>query len=344
MAGAPSGGAELFFERLTVALHQDGDTVLPITRRNPGRTARLHAAGLAPVQLRFGGALDLTTRPRLARQLRAFAPQLVMAWMSRAASMTPRGDWVLTGRLGGYYDLRRFRRCDHLVANTRGLVRWIERHGWPADRVHHLPNFVPDLGAQDFGAPGLAAAVSAALPVPPGARVVLALGRLHRNKAFDILIRALPHLPGTHAVIAGEGPERDALLTLARHEGVADRLHLLGWRTDQAALLAAADVLACPSRQEPLGNVVLEAFAARVPVVAAAVDGPLELIRAGDTGLLVPPEDPRALAAALAAVLEDRALASRLASAGRAEYDAVHAERPVLARWRTVLTQLVGTA
>ena len=330
MAGAVSGGAELFFERLTAALAADGNAVLPVIRRDVGRAARL--APLRPVQLRFGGALDLWTPLRLRRTLRRFAPRLVMAWMSRAAAATPRGDWVLTGRLGGYYDLKRFRHCDHLVANTRGLVGWIADQGWPEARVHHLPNFAPDLGG----------AAPAALPVPDGAPVVLALGRLHRNKAFDVLVRALPALPGVHAVVAGDGPERDSLAALARREGVSDRFHLLGWRSDGAALLAAATVLACPSRQEPLGNVVLEAFSAGRPAVAAAVAGPLELIRDGDTGLLVPPEDPAALAAAIERVLDDRVLARTLATAARLEYEEVHAEAPVLSRWRAVLNQLAG--
>ena len=70
MAGARAGGAELFYERLTAALHGAGDAVLPVIRRDSGRAARLRAAGLAPVQLRFGGVLDWFTRPRLARALR----------------------------------------------------------------------------------------------------------------------------------------------------------------------------------------------------------------------------------------------------------------------------------
>ena len=330
MAGAAVGGAELFFERMTAALAGAGETVLPVIRTNQGRATRLHEAGLAPVELGFGGALDFVTRPRLRRRLRAFAPKLVMAWMSRAASMTPRGDWVTTGRLGGYYDLRRFRRCDHLVANTRGLVAWIERQGWPSNRVQHLPNFAPDLSG----------GTAATLPCPPGAPVVLAMGRLHRNKAFDVLIRAMPGLPGLHVILAGDGPERGALLDLARSERVTDRLHFLGWRSDQAALLAASTLLCCPSRQEPLGNVVLEAFSAGIPVVAAAAAGPAELIQPGETGLLVPPEDAPALAAAIGAVIADPALAARLAGAGRAEFLARHAEAPVVARWQAVLASM----
>jgi glycosyltransferase involved in cell wall biosynthesis len=328
MAGASAGGAELFFERLTIALAASGETVLPIIRRNAPRATRLHDGNLTPLQLPFGGPLDLRTAPRLRTALRRFAPHVAIAWMNRAAHFTPAGDWVLAGRLGGYYDLAHYRSCDHLIGNTRGITDWITRQGWPAPRVHHLPNFSPDM----------ANAAPAQLPSPQSAPTVLALGRLHRNKAFDVLIRALPNLPATHAVIAGEGPERTALLDLARREGVADRVHLLGWRTDTAALLAAADILVCPSRHEPLGNVVIEAWSARRPVIAAAAAGPRELITPDTDGLLVPPDEPAALANAIAALQADPARATTLAEAGRRRYEADYAEVPVLARWRQFLT------
>ena len=186
----------------------------------PCPAARLAAAGLTPVQLGFGGTLDLLTRPRLGRALREFGPAVAVAWMNRAAAATPVGPWVLAGRLGGYYDLRYYRRCDHLVGNTQGIAAYIRGQGWPAERVHYLPNFAPDL----LGATPVAR--------PPGP-MVLALGRLHRNKAFDVLVRALPHLPGVHAVIAGDGPERRPLEELARRERVADRLHMPGWQQDR---------------------------------------------------------------------------------------------------------------
>ncbi len=327
MAGAPAGGAELFFERLCAAQARHGETVLPVIRRDPARAERLRAAGLAPVALGFGGAFDLVTGVRLRATLRRFAPDVVMAWMNRAARFTPRGPWTLVGRLGGYYDLGYYRRCDHLIANTRGLVAWIVGQGVAPQRVHHLPNFVADM----------AGAAPQRLDVPVGAKLLLGLGRLHRNKGFDLLIRALPRLPGAHAVIAGEGPERERLLALARAEGVTDRLHLPGWRTDTAALLAGCDVFVCSSRQEPLGNMVLEAFSAGRPVVAAAVGGPLELIGPGETGLLVPAEDPLALATAAATLLEHPTMAARLAAAARARFVAEHAEAPVLARWGAFL-------
>lgn len=328
MAGARAGGAELFFERLCGALARAGEEVLPVIRRDAGRAGRLRAAGLAPTELRFGGVLDVWTARRVGAALRAFGPRVAVAWMNRAARMTPAGAWVLAGRLGGYYDLRHYRRCDHLIGNTRGIVDWIRRQGVPAPRVHHLPNFAPDLGG---------AAPVEGLGVPAGAPFVLALGRLHRNKAFDVLVRALARLPDVHAVVAGDGPERATLEALAREVRVQDRLHLPGWRTDQAALLAACDVLVCPSRHEPLGNVVIEAWSARRPVVAAAADGPRELIRPNEDGVLVPAEDAEALAGAIRTVLDHPAMAGALASAGRARYEAEHAEAPVLEQWRRFL-------
>jgi glycosyltransferase involved in cell wall biosynthesis len=252
---------------------------------------------------------------------------VVVAWMNRAARHTPRGDYVLVGRLGGYYDLSYYRRCDHLVGNTKGIADWMLRQGIPPARVHHLPNFAPDLSG----------AAPDRLGVADGAPLLLALGRLHRNKGFDVLIRALARLPEAHLVIAGEGPERAALEELAQREGVTARLHLPGWRSDTGALLAGCDMLICPSRHEPLGNVVIEAFSAGRPVVAAAADGPRELISPGETGLLVPPEDPEALAASIRTLLEHPALAARLAEAGRAAFLREHAEAPVLARWRDFL-------
>ncbi len=329
MAGAAKGGAELFFERLAIAQHRAGDDVLAAIRPDPDRVARLMAAGLVPAPVGYHH-LDPRTRPRLRGLLTRFAPRVAVAWMNRAAAVTPRGDWVLVGRLGGYYDLRHYRACEHLVGNTRGIARWLVEKGWPERRVHYLPNF-----ADDFS--GAVPADRMALGVPAGAPLLLGLGRLHRDKAFDVLIRALPRLPNAHAVIAGEGPERAALLRLASAEGVAGRVHLIGWRTDVAALLAACDVFVCSSRLEPLGNMVIEAWSASRPVVAADSYGPAELLTDGRDGLLVPMEDAAALAAALARVLDDPSLAAALAAAGRARFASEFAAAPVLARWRDFL-------
>ncbi|WP_323993603.1 glycosyltransferase [Nguyenibacter sp. L1] len=331
MAGAAMGGAELFFERLCIAQAGDGLDVLPVIRRNAGRAARLRAGGVEAHELAFGGRADLATGLRLRRLLKRFQPRVVVAWMNRAARLAPRGDWVLAGRLGGFYDLSYYRRCDHLIGNTRGIVRWLVEQGWPAARAHYLPNFAVDIHGAAPRRPAC---------LPPGVPFVLALGRLHRNKAFDVLIRAMVHVRGAHLVIAGEGPERPALEKLARDLGVADRVHLPGWFDGTAGIVSACDLLVCPSRHEPLGNVIIEAFSAVRPVVAAAAQGPVELITDGGNGLLAPIEDDRALADAISAVLADPALAARLGQAGRDAFDRHYAQAPVLASWRRFLADV----
>ena len=331
MAGASMGGAELFFERLCLGLAAAGEDVLPVIRRNPVRAARLRAGGLAPVELAFGGPLDLLTGPRLRAALRAFAPQVVVSWMNRASQVTPRGDWTLVGRLGGYYDLRYYRRCDHLVGNTRGIVAWLRAQGWPDERTHYVPNFVEDFSA-----------TPPAADLPQARPLLLGLGRLHTDKGFDTLIQAMPRLPGIHLAIAGEGPERAALTALAAREHVADRVHFLGWRADAGALLRAADLFVCSSRVEPLGNMVIEAWSAGCPLVAADADGPRELVRDGADGRLVPKENPEALAAAIATLLADQPGAAALARAGRARFEAEFAAASVVARWRDFLASVAG--
>lgn len=337
MAGAPDGGAELFFERLCAAQHAAGETVLPVIRREARRAARLRAAGLAPVQLAFGSPfVDVLTRPRLRRALAAFAPEVAVYWMSRANQHRPRGPWTSVARLGGYYDLRHYRGCDHLVGNTHGLVRWMRENGWPAARTHYVPNFV-----EDFAATPPADRVP--LAVPPGHRLLLALGRLHRDKGFDTLLRALAAVPGATLAIAGSGPEGEALAALARTLGVADRVRFLGWRRDAGALLKAADLFVCSSRVEPLGNMVLEAWSAARPIVAAAAAGPAELIRDGEDGTVVALDDAQALAAGIDAVLGDPAHASAMAAAGRRRYEGEFAKAAVLARWREFLQSVRPT-
>ena len=331
MAGAALGGAELFYERLCLGLRDAGEEVLPVIRRNPERAARLHAGGLAPVELAFGGRLDLLTPVRLRMALRRFAPRVVVSWMNRASLHVPRGDWTLVGRLGGYYDLRYYRRCDHLVGNTRGIVAWLRRHGWPTERTHYLPNFVEDF-----------AATAPATDLPAVRPLLLGLGRLHDDKGFDTLIRALALLPGVHLALAGDGPERRALHALAARLHVAGRVHFLGWRGDAGALLKAADVFVCSSRVEPLGNMAIEAWSAACPLVAVAADGPRELVRDGIDGTLTPHEDPPALAAAIAATLADPARARTLADAGRRRFEAEFSVAPVVASWRKFLADVAG--
>jgi glycosyltransferase involved in cell wall biosynthesis len=342
MASRQRGGAEAFFSRLCVALAQGpagprgpiGQTV--VIRKRAACRDDLVAGGLKPIEMPFLFNGDPLTRHRLGRLIADVAPDVVLSWMSRAATTCPAarpaGRFVHVGRLGGYYDLKYYAACDHLIANTQDIADYVVARGWPRPRVHYLPNFVDERP--------VAALDRASLDTPADVPVILALGRLHSDKAFDVLLTALADVPRAHLWLAGEGPLDASLRRLAATLGLAARVHFLGWRTDVAALLGAADCLACPSRIEPLGNVILEAWAHRRPVVVAASKGPLGLVRDQDTGLVVPLEDARALAAALRRVLDDGSFAASLADRGRAEYQGRFSQDAVTALYRDFLLKV----
>ena len=288
-----------------------------VIRRDAARAARLRAPGCDVVELPFGGRSISRTRPVLRRVDRRIPRRdVVLTWMSRATQACPRGDFVHVARLGGYYDLKYYSSCDHLIANTRDIADYIVRGGWPADRVHYLPNFA-----------ATAAAAPAAAREPRHAR-----GRAARAGA-----RPASSQQGLRRAARGGGA-RAAPPSLARRRGATSR-HALE-RAGGAARhrrpralprLARGRARRCWPRRhaglsvahEPLGNVVIEAWAAGVPVVATASEGPRELIRDGETGLLVPIDDADALAARDDARSPATApLRARLAAAGRAAYEA----------------------
>jgi glycosyltransferase involved in cell wall biosynthesis len=204
----------------------------------------------------------------------------------------------------------------------------------PRDRIRVVPNGV----ATDE--PVLSPSPNAAAPRSP---TVLTLARLDPQKGLPYLLRAAAMLPGVSFIVAGEGTERASLEREARDLGVSDRVAFIGFRTDTAALLARADVVVLPSLNEGLPLAVLEAMAAARPVVATAVGGTPEIVHDRETGLLVPPADPAALARAIGELLADRPLARRLAEAGHALVRS-RLSAAVTARGVTdVYEELVGT-
>ncbi len=337
IGGGGRGGAELQFTRLAVALARAGLAQSILVRPDAERTAALRAGGIAPVELPFGGAFDFRTGRGLRREVGRFDPDVVLTWMNRATDFcrARRRRFVHAARLGGYYELRYYRHCDHLIANTADIAEYIRRGGWPEARVHVLPNFV-----QAERSP---AVPRDALCTPGDAPLLLALGRLHPNKGFDVLLAAMAELPGAWLWLAGSGPLEAELKRQAARRGVADRVRFLGWRDDLPALAAATDLIVVPSRHEPLGNVVLEAWAQRKPLVAAASQGPAALIRTEESGLLVPVEDAGALAAAMRRVIGDPGLAARLVEGGWAAFQADYTEAKSVARYLELFERLADS-
>ena len=246
--------------------------------------------------------------------------------MNRGTRMAPTRPGVLVARLGGYYALKYYRHCQHLIGNTQDIVDYLVRAGWPADKAHYLPNFVT---ASDEPAES-----RAAHDTPADAPLLLALGRFHRNKGFDVLLAALAQVPDAILWLAGAGPEETKLRQQALSLGVDDRVRWLGWRQDVGPLYRACDVFVCPSRHEPLGNVVIEAWAHRAAIVAADASGPASLLTDRETGRLVPREDAAGLAEALTEALAHPAEAAGMADAGYQAFAAQFSEAVVVRQYR----------
>ncbi len=329
MAGAEVGGAEAFFVRLAIAFEKRNVEQRVVIRSDRARARALRAGGVKPVELPFGGRMDFRTRRALLREIDRYKPDIVLSWMSRATWATPGSDgahkYALIGRLGGYYDLKYYRHCDYLIGNTQDIVEYIVDAGYPSGQVAYLPNFVHP--------PERPAASRLGFDTPLDAPLLLAMGRLHENKGFDILLRAMAKLPDMWLWLAGEGPESSRLSALADELGVSDRVRFLGWRDDPDALLLACDIFVCSSRHEPLGNIVLEAWAAEKPVVAADASGPKSLIGDNEAGRLVPVGDPDALAAAVGELAGNDTLAKQVAAEGRRRYERGYTEDAVVAQY-----------
>ena len=151
--------------------------------------------------------------------------------------------------------------------------------------------------------------------------IILAAGRLSPEKGFDVLLdaaaSACKHHSGAGIVLFGEGTERSRLEQQIQTHGLQGRVVLPGFRSDLDSLLPGADVVALSSHTEGLPNILLEASAAGLSIAATAVGGCPEVVADGDTGLIVPPGQPTALADALCRLLADPALRSRMGAAGR---------------------------
>ncbi len=218
-----------------------------------------------------------------------------------------------------WLDRRHLALMDRVVCVSEGQAAKVRQAGVPESRLTVIRNAARLEAFADpdpFGRRDLLAHFPAGV-----ARVIVGAGRLSPEKGFDVLLEAaatvLARDPGCGVVVFGDGVERPRLERRLAELRLGGRFVLAGFRRDLDRLLPWADVLALPSHTEGLPNVVLEAAAAGVPVVATAVGGTPEAVLDGETGYLVPPADPTALADRLSAVLADEPTRRRMGDAAR---------------------------
>jgi glycosyltransferase involved in cell wall biosynthesis len=206
---------------------------------------------------------------------------------------------------------------DRYVAISEGVRAQMLSDGIPASKIEVVHSGI-DISRFDCVTPH---DYSAEFLIPKGAPIVIDVAAFGWHKAQEILVRATPKIlegcPEARVVLVGDGDRMDAVREEARRLDAAGRILFTGFRTDVPSLVAGAAVFVMCSVLEGLCTSLLDALALRRPAVGSAVGGIPEVLIDGVTGLLVPPRDPAALAAAVLRVLGDRALAARLAAAGR---------------------------
>ena len=320
------GGGPVLAPLLTAALVQRGHEIVVITDRSPMTLLEEELIdNVRILRMPFRRALsgDFALIAALRRQMeqlkRSLQPDLIYIFSSGRGEILHHltktvhpVPMVVT--LHDLFPAQRYA-PEAVVGRNLRSAAWVAGCSEATTRwaVGHLPEIA-----------GRASTILNALPTPParGIRVdrkrLLFPGRLVAKKGADLALRAFAELLARHPDlgmdIAGDGPEANALQTLARELGIADKTVFHGGvsRCDLFDLMAGAHVVLVPSRDEPFGLVALEAAHMARPVVAAAVGGLPEVVRHGRTGMLVPVDDAGALAAAAKTLIDDPGYADQL--------------------------------
>lgn len=290
----------------------------------------LQHAGIPVVCLNARGRRDAGVVYRLFRELRRFRPVIVQTFLFHAN---------LAGRLAGC--LAGVRHCVSGIRVAEKRSRWplrldrltnplvamnvcvsqavadfsVEVAGLPRRKIVVIPNGVD---VERFAS---ARPIDlASLGIPSEARILAAVGRLDRQKGLVHLIDAaqaiVPRYGDVHFLLVGDGPERDTLIRQVAEQGLSGRVHFAGWRPDVPSILRSVYGLVLPSLWEGMPNVVLEAMAAGLPVVATRVEGVDELVVPDETGVLIPPASVPDLVNGLQTILADPERARSLGKAG----------------------------
>jgi glycosyltransferase involved in cell wall biosynthesis len=342
--GAVRSGVESVVLSLADAVRDAGGSVIMTPLVDGEFTAELRELGYRVEPLGKKRRLDFFSIPRLAGIIRRCRPDIVHCHAVNGAfyacpagrmagcrslvatfhahtaeSLLDAYRWPVLRRLAHRYHVLVSRMCHRLIAVSPQLRRSLVRDGAPAGRLVFIPN---GISLQTFDRALLSREASRELlNLPADAQVIGVVCRIAPIKNLPMLLRAaaqlMPEYPRLRVVLAGDGPDRPAVGRLAEELGIADRVHLLGWRADVGRVLPAFDVYALTSHSEGMPVSVLEAMAASSPVVATNVGGVPELIEHGRTGLLVPDNDVPGLTSLLRDLLAAPDWARELGSAGR---------------------------
>lgn len=315
-------GAEMLVLRLARRQQERGYLAQVVVNSNSPALAKLRTVMPMVAPVAIGGKVNLLAPLRLQRAARRYGSHLLHSHLSTASWwsgwLARCGGPACVGHVHGFTSARWHRHQTHLLACSQAVKEHLVAQGIPAARVSVLLNPVEPA---DVAPSRPADAVRAELGATPDTPVVGCFAHFSEKKGWRDLIAAaswvLGRFPSSQFWCVGDGPLRARIEREVVARGVAERFRFVGFRHDVGDLMNAVDVVALPSHREPFGLVYVEAALLGKPVIGCRAGGAPEVISDGQTGLLVPPRDPEALAAALVSLLESRTRAQEMGQAGR---------------------------
>lgn len=298
----------------------------------PGSVIADHArrSGIAVHSLRMRGEADLLAASRIARLIEHNQYDIVhmhtahahmLGCLACAFNRRPlcivsrRVDFPINRKPLGLGVLKYRWRVDHYIAISHAVKQVLIAGGVAPERIAIVHS-----GVRPKPDPGTREQIRRSLGVPDTAPLIGSVGALVDHKGQRYLIEAAPLIlkekPAARFVIVGDGELRQSLESLASRLGVRDAIMFTGFQPDVARYVCAFDLFVAPSHMEGLNTSIIDAMMLERPVIATTAGGIPELIASGETGLLVPPREPRALAGAVLDLLKNQERARALARAG----------------------------
>ena len=307
---------------------------------NAERARRFEALGLTTVEMEFPSRFAFLDRRRINAVIRRFAPDIVISWTPDVAAMVQIDNFVHLGRLGTTFDHQQLlNKCQHIFTPVQSRADAAMVAGWSVQQVHvlpHLPMLDEELNVKPLN--------RKSVYTPPTAKLIFTSMRLTKNTGLETLLDAVARLSGYYLWIAGDGADRAALEAAAHERGVKPRVRFLGWQDNLVPYLAACDVFVYPSKQDDVGDAVVEAWAAGAPVIAADSLGPGLLIKHKETGFLVPVGDAVSMAEAIKWMGQDATMVAQLRSNGAKVFRDTYAMDKVGPQYLDLLKRLTSKA
>lgn len=342
---------------LTRELHRAGAECLLVTPAGSPLHQLASADGVPCAPIRYAGDVDALSVITLWRLIRRFKPDIVHIhsrrgadiWGALAARIAGNCKVILARRVddpiapGPLNRLRYGALCDRVVAVSQGIVKALVAGGVPLGKIRQVYSAIEADKYQSDEAPEV---MRAELGLPAQGPVLGVIAQLIPRKGHRFLIDALPLIqskhPATSLLFLGVGESEADLRRQVEELGLGESVVFAGYRDDVGRVLRAMTVLVHPATMEGFANVAMQAQAAQIPVVTADVGGMPESVAHGETGLVVPPQDPKALAEAITTLLDDPVMRARMGAAGKARVESRFTVTAMVTRTIEIYRELIS--